>query len=116
VEDAREKRLRDGVVQVARNPPALFQSPLAFPALRLRRLGGRAFAFADGRAEEETGERDDEDVELRAHSPLVNRLAEEHPRAWAVIPIVRPALIATASATPGGPNRNAAQITAGKIR
>ena len=38
------------------------------------------------------------------------------PSLSAVIPIVNPALIATARVTPGGPNRNAAQISGGKIR
>src|SRR5256885_3462324 len=47
MQHAREERLRDGIVELARDSPALFQSALRLAPPRLDELCGRAFAFAD---------------------------------------------------------------------
>src|SRR5215212_2414114 len=77
VQHAREQRLRDGVVQVARDAAPVLERTVALAAPGRDQLGARALAVADGGAEEERGQGADEDVQLRVKRAVVDRLAEE---------------------------------------
>src|SRR5438874_2045520 len=77
LQDRREKRLRDRVVEVPRNSVTLRERLPAFAALRLDERGGRLLALAQQRREQQRGQRDDADVELRPERLAVDLLTGE---------------------------------------
>ncbi len=77
MENGREQRLRDGIVEFACDAVALRDRPVALPLLRLLELRDRTLPLADERPDEQRRERGDGDVELRAQRLVVDRLPEE---------------------------------------
>src|SRR5205823_8028981 len=77
VQDAREERLRDGIVELARDAAALLHGALVLTPFRFGQLLDRALPLTDDGAQEQRGQRRDEDVELRAERSIVDRLLVE---------------------------------------